>query len=340
MKTYHLKRTATASLIVSALCIGAIATQAQQPAPGQSMTLEVATAQSDAFALNNIIGKPLRSSNQQQLSTIADFLVDPSTGRLHFAVAPSGAGPSGETYRIIPMAALQATPMADAFTVQLDRAQWQQVGTMIEPRLQGRINIDEQHQQRLTQQFGLAGQPVDIGGAAGLIRASQLQGREIRSAHEQFGTIEDVVIDLHNKIAAPMLKPTSASTAGVADQKFLVPFERLQITDAQGAITTNLTQADFRQLQGGLTPTGHPSAIGQPSGQFGANQPVMAAAIAVRQALNQDHSLRGNVHVVPESRIVLQGSVENEQKKAQVEHAARQAAQGVRIDNQLTVRSW
>ncbi|MDO8544340.1 MAG: BON domain-containing protein [Opitutaceae bacterium] len=66
----------------------------------------------------------------------------------------------------------------------------------------------------------------------------------------------------------------------------------------------------------------------------------MSAAIAVRQAIDRDQSIQGSVQVIPESRIVLQGSVPSEQKKNEIEQAARQAAPGVRIDSNLTVRQW
>jgi hypothetical protein len=43
---------------------------------------------------------------------------------------------------------------------------------------------------------------------------------------------------------------------------------------------------------------------------------------------------------VAEPRIVLRGSVTSEQQKAEIQNTAQQAAPGVAIENQLTVRRW
>lgn len=296
------------------------------------MSLEVASPQAEAFAVGKLTGHPLNASNGEQMSTITDFLIEPQSGRVHFAVAGSGAGPKGETYRIIPMAALNSSPGGETFTVRLDRNQWDKVGTLIESRLQGKISIEEDHQQRLQHQFALAGQPAP---AIELIRASQLRGREVRAGNEQIGRVEDVVIDLHNHRAAPMVTLSSGFAGG--SQKFLLPFAQLQLGDQpEAAITTSLTRADFQRVQPGLSPTGQSSAM------FGQQQNSIAnAATAVQQALSRDQSFAtSGVQVIPESRIVLRGTVESQQKKAELERAAQQAAPGVRIDSELTVRNW
>lgn len=328
MKPTH-STVSTALLAAFAFSAATTVLPAQTPGAGATMNLEIATPQSEAFALRNLAGKPLRGSNQEQFSTIEDFLIDPQTGQLHFAVSPSGSGPSGETFRIIPMTALTASPNGDVFTVHLDRSKWDQVGTLIESRLKNRVSVDRDHLERLARQFGT---PSQAQGDQNLVRASELKGRELRSGSEQIGTIEDVVIDLNNRRAAPLLKPSAGFSS--AGQKFLVPFAQLQIGEqAQGAITTTLSRADFQRVQPGMSPTGQTSAM------FSQGQPIGSAVSAVQQALSRDQSLSG-VQVIPERRIVLRGTVENQQKKSEVERMAQQAAPGVRIDSEITVRNW
>jgi hypothetical protein len=134
------------------------------------------------------------------------------------------------------------------------------------------------------------------------------------------------VIDFHNRHAAPLVK-TSGVAAG-SEQKVLVPFHRLQMSSdqSQGAITANVTRAELQQL----TPTGYAS------GQY--QQDARSAAAAVQQALQ--NVSQGSVQVIPESRLVLRGTVDSEQKKSEIEQAARQAAPGVRVDSQITVQTW
>lgn len=310
---------------------GTVAVRANHPMQVPPMSLEVASPQSEAFAMGKLAGHPLNASNGEQLSTISDFLIEPQSGRVHFAVAGSGAGPGGETYRIIPMSVLASSPGGETFTVRMDRNQWDAVGTLVESRLQGRVSINDDHQQRLHRQFALPGQPAP---AVELIRASQLRGREVRAGNEQVGRVEDVVIDLHNHRAAPMV--TLASNFAGGSQKFLLPFAQLQLGDQPGAaITTSLTRADFHRLQPGLSPTGQTSAM------FGQAPSIGHAANAVQQALSRDQSFAtSGVQVIPESRLVLRGAVENHQKKADIERAAQQAAPGVRIDSEITIRNW
>ena len=319
----------------------------QASAPGQSQTppgwaraqgglgagtamVQVATPEAEAYRLQSLSGKPLRGSGQEQLGTVSDFLLDPQSGELRFAVVPSGAGGAGETYRLIPVAALDPTSGTDGLRISLGKAQWDQVGTVTEQRLQGSITVSDDQRQRLQQQFSLA-QPLD-GSNSTLLRATQLRGKTLQSGAQQVGSIEDVAIDVRHRVAAAMVTPTG--TPAVAGQKFLVPFAQLQISGAdQPAINTTLTQLHFQQAQAGA-PTGY---TGSPF--TSANPPATAAAIAVRQALDQDQVLaKANVQVIPESRIALRGTVESEQVRSNIERTAKEAAPGLQVDNHITVQ--
>ena len=331
MKTHSIPPLAGAWLAALTLGLAAFAPAHAQnnaaPAALQSMN-----ASTDAFALAKISGRTLKAANGDDLSTVTDFLVEPTSGAVRFALAPSGGGPNGETFRMIPLAAIDPNSPADALKLRIDKSQWEKAGTITEPELKGHLSVNAEHQQRLTQQFSLPAAAGDANAGFGdLVRASSLRGQPIRSGNDQLGTVDDVLIDLHGGTSAVVVK----TSAGVVpnEQRFIVPFSQLQFgADANAGLTTNLPRASF-QAQPALTPTGYPSsAFNNPS--------VNNAVTAVQQALDRDATVRGNVQVVPESRLVLRGFVPNDQKRAEIERAAQQAAPGARIDNELTVRGW
>lgn len=332
MKTHTMKHIAAASFAAFAFCVAPVNVARAQNQQTQAQ-LEMLTPQAEAFTLGKLAGKPLRGAQQEQFSTIHDFLIEPQSGRVHFALSPSGSN----TFRIVPMSAIDVVGNNE-LALRIDRGQWDRVGTLTDQQLQGRVSVDEAHQRRLMDQFSLGQADAAVGG---LIRASTLKGREMRAGNDQLGTVEDVVIDFHNKIAAPVVKVTS-NFAG-SEQRFLVPFHRLQLSDGAAPITTSLTRNDFRQLrwqaQGSPTPTGYP---GGQAGQFRQTfQPTAQAAVAIQQSLAQNQAIpQGSVQVIPESRIVLRGTVSNAQQKAQIEQQAQQAAAGVRVDSEIQVRNW
>lgn len=304
------------------------ATSPQATAAGVG-SVQVANPEAEAFSLQRLSGKPLRGSGQEELGTVSDFLIDPQTGQVRYAVVPSGAGSSGETYRIVPMAALDPTSGPEGLRISLGKAQWDQVGTMTEPELKGSISLNDDQRQRLTQQFALQQAAVAAGASNELMRASQLRGKTLQSGGQQIGSIQDVAVDVRHQVAAALVTPP-----GPAGQKFLVPFAQLQISSPdQPTVNTTLTQMHFQQAQSG-TPTG---LTGSPF--TSANPPATAAAMAVRRALDQDAALaRANVQVIPESRIALRGTVESEQIRSNIERTAKEAAPGLQVDNHITVK--
>lgn len=293
--------------------------------------LQLATSDAEAFALSKLAGKPLRGANQEQFGTVADFLLDAKTGALRFAVVPSGAGAGGETFRLVPMAALAPGFSNDGLNISINRSQWDQVGTMTQQELQGRVSLNHEQLQRMSQQYAV-NQPAWAGDASGeLIRASQLKGQALKAGNDQVGQIEDIVIDVNHRTAAALLK-ASGGFAG-SEHKFLVPFQQLQVSgDANAGVTTSLTRNDFQQAQTALSPTGYTGA------PFTRGAPQLhATASAVQQAVEQAGG-RGTVQVTPETWLILRGTVDNEQKRADIERAAQQAAPGTPIDNKITVQ--
>lgn len=296
------------------------------------MNLQLASAETDAFALSQLTGKPLRGANQEQLGTVSDFLIDPKTGHVRFAVVPSGAGTSGETFRLVPMTALERTSGTDGLTVRIGKTEWDRVGTMTQDQLPARVTLNAEQLQRLAQQFAIGSQPGQDATAGELVRASSLKGQALRSGSDQVGTIEDVAIDVPRRMAAAVLKSAGGFTG--SEQKYLVPFHQLQWSgDSSSGITTSLTRNEFQQAQSKLSPTGY---TGAPFTRGGAAP--QATQAAVQQAVNQAAGSAG-VQVAAETWLILRGTVDNEQKRAEVERAAQQAAPGLPIDNKVTVKT-
>src|SRR3954470_19433159 len=106
MKTYT--KFSVAALSGLALAVGSVAV-AQTPAfqnqtaTGVSATSVTPMSSADeSFSVTKLAGKPVRSANGEQPGEIGDFLIDPASGKVQFAIVPTGRGASGETYRLVP----------------------------------------------------------------------------------------------------------------------------------------------------------------------------------------------------------------------------------------------
>ena len=86
MKTHYL-RLMTVSVAVG---LTSMARAQQQPNTGYMQSVEPLSAVAENFTLSRLAGKPVRGTHQEEFSTIADYLIEPQTGRIHFALVPSG----------------------------------------------------------------------------------------------------------------------------------------------------------------------------------------------------------------------------------------------------------
>lgn len=245
MKTTALLRSLGVPVAAFTLALASADLAAQAPAPATA--IQLATPEIETFGLARLAGRPVLASNQEQLSTIADFLINPQSGRVALALVPSGS----DTFRLVPLAALQAG--ADNFVLRIDRAQWDKVGTITAAELKSRLNLNAEYQQRITQQFSLA-QPLDSQGLDMLVRATSLRGQAVRSGNDQVGTIEDVAIDLPRQVSAAIVK--ADGSFGSNPQKFLLSFPQLQAGTDGTSFTTTLARPAFQAAQSSLTPTG------------------------------------------------------------------------------------
>jgi sporulation protein YlmC with PRC-barrel domain/osmotically-inducible protein OsmY len=80
------------------------------------------------------------------------------------------------------------------------------------------------------------------------VLASELKGKQVRSAEEEVGTIEDIAIDVQQGTAKAVISAES-SFAGQSG-KFHVPFSKLDIEGADNdTVTTTLSREDFSRAQ-------------------------------------------------------------------------------------------
>lgn len=291
------------------------------------MSVRLATGESERFTLGQLVGKPVRGTNQETFSTIADFLIVADTGQVQFAIVPSGGGPQGETFRLVPLTAVDPAATGDGITSRLNQEQWNQVGTVTQGELPARFTMTTEHLQRLAGQFTVSGHAApDVGAKGELVRASALKGQPLRSGNDTVGTIEDVAIDLRRQVAAAVVKSQSEYTGG-QEQRYLVPMAQVKAAEGGAGLVTTLGRNEFAQAQSG------PTGFGSAPFTARAGQPQHAA---VQQAVQQ--AAGGAVQVVPEMKLVLRGTVDSDMKRVDAERAALQAAPGVRIENQIEVR--
>lgn len=296
--------------------------------------VQVATPEAKAFSLAAMADKPIRSPAQEILGTLTDFLIDPRTGKVEFAVVPSGVNAAGETYRLIPAGALELNNAAEGLRAKINQAQWQQVEDIPDRQLRGSITLNPTQRQRLDQQFGLTSSS-DPRMQTTLVRTSELRGKTLQTWGQQLGVLQDVAVDVRHQIAGALVNSTDSALG--AAQTFLVAFPHLQVgRPEQSTINTPLTAAHFQQAQQAQVglPTGPNSSPFASTGPAGDT-----AATAVRQALDRNPAwARANVQVVPETRIRLHGTVPDEQTRSNIERTAKEAAPGLRVDNHITVQ--
>lgn len=134
----------------------------------------------------------------------------------------------------------------------------------------------------------------------------------------------------------------------------LIPLAQLDLSDLRGDVTTLLSRDDFRRIDpktSALVTTPPPRAdytdavapTGRTDTETGSvTSPaatLASAARSARQALDNHPELaRANITVsAANGTLHLEGSVATEQQKKQAEVAVKQAASGVKLENQLTV---
>ena len=319
----------------------ATSAKAQQDTPAESSiaaanrsrdAVKVAPGDAADRSARHYANGQVRDAEGKELGTLQDFAVDPNSGEIAFLViAPA----TDEALVLIPWASINQPANAAGFTTKSDGAA-----------------ADRSSQ--LDRQDYNAGK-INSATGAPLARASKLQGKQLRANGQDAGRVEEVFIDLDTGIVAAVVDPPPEFTN--ADAKFLVPLGRLALEDPQpdvviatiapaefaqaqaddkGAASTRGSQSPSSQDESALSPTGRTESKPRPAP---AEVSVLAAADAVRQVFENDPALaEAAIQITHENgRVVLRGKVNDEKTKTNIERAARQAANGTPIDNQITV---
>lgn len=345
-----------------------LATRAPEPphtsatATASSEAVQVASPDAKDRGLRRYAGLEVRTDGGERLGTLKDFVIDAASGKIAYAVVSSGGVlGAGDTLRAVPANAVQRSTAIDGFVIHIDPARWTDVPALSEDDFDsGRVSISTDQQRRLHELFETEPAAIELAATSSdsmqLQRASEIRGKAIQSGQQNVGDIEEIVIDLDRGTAAALVAPTNEFTA--ADADYLVPIQRLNLASDDGVATTTLSETDFEQAPSSrqnlasaarqspvrspidneqLSPTGRSNKEQAPELDVG----LAESARTVRKALDQDAALSSaNVQVLPESgKLVLRGSVRDQDTKMSIERAARDAAVEATIENQITINS-
>lgn len=200
--------------------------------------------------LEKFDGKEVRSADGQKLGTISDFVVNPQTGQISFAVVSSGGFAGiGDKLRLVPVRSIQQAG-AEQFGTELQSSDWATLPIVNERDLrQGRIALSADQRQQLnprwSQEFATLSQDPQSTRRS-VILASELRDKSVHSGGREIAEVEDIAIDLRQGVATVLLETDSDFTG--SDQYFVVPMNSLQLGMARNdPIITTLTQDDFRR---------------------------------------------------------------------------------------------
>jgi sporulation protein YlmC with PRC-barrel domain len=328
--------------------------------------LQIAPPEAMHHSVRKLSGQPVFGSSGEKLGTIKDFVIDKKSGQVVYAVVSSGGVlGAGDTLRLVPLDALQpAATGTNGFTIKVGRATWDRVPPLMSEAFDaGIVAVTETQRRELKTLFSGDGTQVvstsekadpeivamprdrDAARAASpWIRASSLRDKDIVSAGRELAEIEDVAIDFTRGKAAALVEVEDDLLPD--DTLAVVPLSDINLgTTGREKIETKLTGEDFARLSPKhatrsdeqLTPTGRTSAEQNPYSNVA--PALESAARSARQALDQHDALaRADIRVTPENgRLILRGRVPSEKIRDQAVDAVKQAASGIKLDNQLTI---
>lgn len=296
---------------------------------------------------------------------------------VYAVVASGGALGAGTRLRLVPIAALQPAPAgAEGFIIKIDRVGWERGPTLINEAFNAGIIFITQEQQRyLAKVFSPAarasspstaltasGRHEPTAPATGnrdaeraaspYVRASDLRDKDLESSGSEIGKVEDVIIDLRRGRALALVELEDDVTG--RELEVLIPVDQLDLTNPRRQLTTRLSREDFRRIdpkssafattrarpstrEDSVSPTGRAEPTQGPITSTAAT--LASAARSARQVLDQHPTLaRADITVAVAGNVLyLRGSVATEQLKKQAEATVKQAASGVKLENQLTV---
>lgn len=249
------------------------ATMANPAAPlGQASTglsgahvQRVDESQIEHRRLADFKGREVIGAGGEQLGKVNDFLIDPRSGDIAGVVVSSGGFLGlGAKLRVLSQEQLDASRADQKLNAQLDKNGFEQLSTVSKDDLDGG---------RIPTATAGAQSPAGGGSASTLVRASQLDGKELRSQSGEIGDIEDIVVDLAQGRAMAVVEVES-EFAG-EDGQFLIGFDRLDLASADATtIATSLRREDFSDRSAAMAAadtsgaaTGQDDAASSPTGR-------------------------------------------------------------------------
>ncbi|MEO5958780.1 MAG: PRC-barrel domain-containing protein [Opitutaceae bacterium] len=225
--------------------------------------LYVASLDATDRNLGRYTGRKLLNTQNAELGEIRDFIVHLPSSRARYAVASTGGllGRMGNSLRLVPLEALRRGRDGHTFVVEISQAAWLQIPPVAdEDYVADRFNFSDEQHRGMVQRFGSVNTPggnppivvATANGAeiavTGLVRATQLRGKNVRSSDRPVGEIEEIVLDLDRGTVAALFDSAGEFTGTSA--KYLVPLSRFAFTyPGLTPITTTLVREDFARAQ-------------------------------------------------------------------------------------------
>ncbi len=124
---------------------------------GTSMThgkLQLAPDDIEDRSVQKIDGQKVRGAGGEDLGNVKDFLIEPKSGKVAFAVVASGGLLGmGETLRLVPFASLQRTTDEKGFTMSVTQDQWKEMPVVDRGDYdKGRFSVSAADQRQVRQQ--------------------------------------------------------------------------------------------------------------------------------------------------------------------------------------------
>lgn len=246
MNHYHplTRHVVALAVLASAWGTASRARDQSPPARGFPPKIELATRDVEPRRIEHLTRSEVRSSDNLRVGTIADFVIEPNSGRIFFAAVSGDAATEGDALRLVPFNALTYSRENDNFTSSVRQSEWSKL-----PRIgrqdfrRGLLNVQPRNPQ-------LEPDPMRANFGGRLVRAAELPGRPIEIEGREVGGIEDLVVDFTTATVSALVE-LDEDPAG-RGQSYIVPLTHLQAgNEGRDPIRSTLTRSDFQAAAAG-----------------------------------------------------------------------------------------
>ncbi len=310
-----------------------------------------------------LLGREVFGTGDEELGNLHDLVVDVNTGKVAYAVVSSGGLLGmGDDLRAVPIEACRLS--GDRVSIDINRTRWAQAPVYTRVQLRA-LNVSDRTT-RIHEFFGSGQAGRDSDASAGsreqprqFVLVSEIRGKDVRSGDQEIGEIDDVVVQPGSHRAVALLDADDDFVGD--DRHYIVPLAKLNGFNTD-TLTTNLGRQDFTRVgefseASWSVPVTYVSTLyvwpidtvsgerddraagrstNTGSADGGSGQAPIAA---IREAVRDETSnANADVRVITEEdKVVLRGTVPNEDLKDRIEERAEQIASGWEIDNQIRV---